>query len=339
MRSQRKELVSAISPGYLAAVGVPLLAGRDLSEFDRDQNAIVISAAAARSLWPEDADPRTAVGRALNVNGGRSNIVGVAGDARASLTAPAPPVVYVQSGDSYSGSLVVRSFLPAEALAGPLRQAIGKLAPAAPISRLQALDRLEVAAVAPQRYQLTLLLLFAGLALFLAALGVYAQVAHSVARRNKELAIRISLGAGVGTIWGTVMRQALGPPVVGLAAGLLAAVFASPLLSSLLFQVNPVNAAVLLAVARGWRLERNGRRLEVESRQDALTNPTVRRSFREDACAELDALARFPIHHQRRFRLRLHRRPRRIQEKTYHTPMSFPITRRRKNRWRQLRQR
>src|SRR5205814_9201214 len=128
--------------GYLAAVGVPLLAGRDLSEFDRDQNAIVISAAAARLLWPEDADPRTAVGRALNVNGGRSNIVGVAGDARSSLTAPAPPVVYVQSGDSYSGSLVVRSFLPAEALAAPLRQAIGKLAPAAPISRLQALDRL-----------------------------------------------------------------------------------------------------------------------------------------------------------------------------------------------------
>jgi ABC-type antimicrobial peptide transport system permease subunit len=144
---------------------------------------------------------------------------------------------------------VVRSFLPAEALAGPLRQAIGKLAPAAAISNVQALDRLEVAAVAPQRYQLTLLLLFAGLALFLAALGVYAQVAHSVASRSRELAIRISLGASAGAIWGEVMRQALVPPAAGLAAGLFAAVLASPLLSSLLFQVNPINAAVLVAVS------------------------------------------------------------------------------------------
>jgi predicted permease len=239
----------AISPGYLAAVGVPLLAGRDLSEFDGDQNGILISAAAARSLWPEDADPGRTVGRALDVNGSRQNIVGVVGDARASLTAPPPPMIYGLAGDAYSGSLVVRSFLPAEALEEPLRQAIGKLAPAAPISRLQALGELEAAIVVPHRYQLTLLLLFAGLALFLTALGVYALVSHTVARRSKELAIRISLGASAGTIWRAVMRHALGPAIAGLAAGLLTAVFAGPLLSSLLFQVNPVNPAVLAAVA------------------------------------------------------------------------------------------
>jgi putative ABC transport system permease protein len=158
-------------------------------------------------------------------------------------------MVYAQAGSSFSGSLVIRSSLPPEALAESLRQAIGKLAPAAPISKLQALDQLEAAAVAPKRYQLTLLLLFAGLALFLAALGVYAQVAHSVASRSKELAIRISLGASVGAIWADVMRPALGAAMIGLAVGLLGAVVASPLLSSLLFQVNPLNAAVLGAVA------------------------------------------------------------------------------------------
>jgi predicted permease len=242
-------LGSAISPGYLAAVGIPLLAGRDLSEFDGDQNAIVISAAAARSLWPEDADPRTAVGRTLDVNGSRQNIVGVAGDTRANLTAMPSPMIYGLADDAYSGSLVVRSFLPTEALEGSLRQAIGKVAPAAPISRLQALDELEAAIAASHRYQLTLLLLFGGFALFLAALGVYALVSHTVARRSRELAIRISLGASAGTIWGAVMRQALVPAAAGLAAGLLAAVFAAPLLSSLLFQVNPLNPAVLAAVA------------------------------------------------------------------------------------------
>jgi predicted permease len=241
---------SAISPGYLGALGVPLLAGRDLRESDRNQNAIVISAAAVRALWPEDADARAAVGRVIADGDTRFNIVGVAADTRTRLTDPAPPVVYVGYWSAippFSGSLVVRSSLPVGSLAGPLRQAIGKLAPAAPISNLQALDQLEANAVAPQRYQLTLLLLFAGLALFLAALGVYALVAHSVARRSKELAIRISLGANVGTIWSAVMRQALSPVIAGLGSGLTAAVLTGPLLRSLLFHVNPANPAVLVA--------------------------------------------------------------------------------------------
>jgi predicted permease len=242
--------VSAISPGYLGALGVPLLAGRDLSETDRDQNAIVISAAAARALWPEDADARATVGRVIADGGGtRLNIVGVAADARTRLTEPAPPVGYRywDTTPPFSGSLVMRSSLPVGSLAWPLRQAIGKLAPAAPISNLQALDQLKANAVAPQRYQLTLLLLFAGLALFLAALGVYALVAHSVARRSKELAIRISLGADAGIIWTAVMRQALIPVIAGLGSGLTSAVLTGPLMRSLLFHVNPTNPVVLVA--------------------------------------------------------------------------------------------
>jgi putative ABC transport system permease protein len=240
----------AISPGYLGALGVPLLAGRDLRESDSNQSAIVISAAAARALWPEDADPRAAVGRVIANGDTRFNIVGVAADARTRLTEPAPPVVYAgywSARPAFSGSLVVRSSLPVNSLAGPLRQAIGKLAPAAPMSNLQALDQLKANAVAPQRYQLTLLLLFAGLALFLVALGVYALVAHSVAHRSKELAIRISLGASAGTIWGAAMRRALIPVIAGLGSGLATAVLAGPLLRSLLFHVSPTNPAVLVA--------------------------------------------------------------------------------------------
>jgi putative ABC transport system permease protein len=247
---QPQMIGSAISPGYLDALGVPLLAGRDLSESDRNQNAIVISAAAVRTLWPEDANIRGAVGRVILDGDTRLNIVGVAADARARLSEPATPIVYVPYWGTippYSGSLVVRSSLPVGALAGPLREAIGKLAPAAPISNLQPLGQLEENAVAPQRYQLTLLLLFAGLALFLAALGVYALVAHSVARRSKELAIRISLGANAGTIWSAVMRQALSPVFAGLGSGLTTALLTGSLLRSLLFHVNPTNPTVLVA--------------------------------------------------------------------------------------------
>jgi putative ABC transport system permease protein len=241
--------VSGISPGYLGALGVTLLEGRDLRESDRNQNAIVISAAAVRALWPEDADARAAVGRVIADSDTRFNIVGVAADARTLLTEPAPPMGYVgywHTIPPYSGSLVVRSSLPVGSLAEPLRQAIGTLAPAAPISNLQALDQLEANAVAPQRYQLTLLLLFAGLALFLAALGVYALVAHSVARRSKELAIRISLGADAGMIWSAVMRQALTPVIAGLGSGLIIALLAGSLLRSLLFHVDPTNPVVLV---------------------------------------------------------------------------------------------
>jgi hypothetical protein len=228
---------------------VTLLEGRDLRESDRNQNAIVISAAAVRALWPEDADARAAVGRVIADSDTRFNIVGVAADARTLLTEPAPPMGYVgywHTIPPYSGSLVVRSSLPVGSLAEPLRQAIGTLAPAAPISNLQALDQLEANAVAPQRYQLTLLLLFAGLALFLAALGVYALVAHSVARRSKELAIRISLGADAGMIWSAVMRQALTPVIAGLGSGLIIALLAGSLLRSLLFHVDPTNPVVLV---------------------------------------------------------------------------------------------
>src|SRR5262245_47597289 len=101
--------------------------------------------------------------------------------------------------------------------------------------------------IARRSEKLTLLLLFAGLALFPAALGVYALVAHSVARRHMELAIRISLGADAGTIWSAVMRQALIPVIAGLVSGLTTAVLTGPLLRSLLFEVNPTNPAVLAA--------------------------------------------------------------------------------------------
>lgn len=244
--------VRFISPGYLAAIGIPMLAGREYSETDRKHAALVISAASARLLWP-DRDPRLAVGQPLITSGTTWNIIGVADDVRASLTKAAPAIVYEDYwGEAgwvpYRVSLVVRTTLPVSALAAPLRAAIWKLAPNAPIPKLRGLNDLTAAAVAPQRYQLTLLLSFAGLALFLAALGVYALVTNSVARRAKELAIRISLGASGGAIWNAVVREALLPVAAGLAAGMVAALFAGKWLAPLLFRTSSANPAVLATV-------------------------------------------------------------------------------------------
>ena len=258
--------VRFVSPGYFETVGIPLLAGRGLAESDRPAGwppkdraaeaampgAVVLSRAAAQLLWP-GVDPRDLVGRKIVHNDQMTaTVVGVAADALdGALTGAPPAVLYMPywKYPPYSPSLVLRTTLPPSALEGPLDAAVWRLAPDAPIPSLEPLTAIRAAAVAPQRYQLTLLLLFAAVALLLAATGVYALVAHSVTQRRKELAIRMALGARRGDLWSLVLRHALGPVVWGVAAGLVVALAARRMLASLLFDVSPANPAVLAAVA------------------------------------------------------------------------------------------
>jgi putative ABC transport system permease protein len=256
--------VRFVSPGYFAAIGIPVLAGRDLAERDRPAGwppkseaeqknmpgAVVISRTTARVLWPGD-DPQDIVGRTMIVNDEKPTVVGIAADALdGSLTSAAPSVVYEpywQSPPS-SVSLVVRSTLPPASLTAPLRAAIWQLIPNAPIPQLRSLADFKSTVVAPQRYQLTVLLLFAGVTLLLAAMGVYALVAHTVARRRRELALRIAIGASAGNLWSLVLRQALTPVACGVAAGVAAALASGRALASLLFEIQPTDPAVLATV-------------------------------------------------------------------------------------------
>jgi putative ABC transport system permease protein len=254
--------VRFVSPGYFAAMGVPLLAGRDLDERDRPSGppptsaatqpdgVVVLSQATARMLWP-GVRPDDLLGRALDFENHTVHVIGVAADTRATLSAPAPTIAYAPYWEEtpYRISLVVRSATSAAILAAPLRAAIWRVAPLAPIPALRPLDELETEAVAPERYQLTLLLLFASLALLLAAMGVHALVAHSVARRRKELALRITLGASAGNLWRLILGQALTPVAMGVVAGLVVALATGRLLAALLFQVSPTTPLVLAPAA------------------------------------------------------------------------------------------
>lgn len=248
---------------YFAAMQIPLIAGRNFRESDRpagwpprsrDDEArmhqvVIISAATARRIWP-DRDPRTLVGQEIAFNGLVPTIIGVAADALdGALTSAAPAVVYQPywNWDPPAVSLVLRTALPLDAVAGPLRAAIWKLAPNAPIQEIQPLGALRASATAPQRYQFTLLMIFAGLALLLAAIGVYALVANSLAQRKKELAIRIALGAPARAIRGLIASQALGPIGLGALAGLTAVSIGGRLLRSLLYGVSANDPATLVA--------------------------------------------------------------------------------------------
>lgn len=254
--------VRFVSGGYFAAIGIPLLAGRDFAERDRPSGpppasradeppgVLILSAATAHLLFP-GMPLRDVIGRELRLQGQPVHVLGVAADARASLSAPAPAVVYTPywTQTPYRVSLVVRGATSLAAIAGPMRDAIWRVAPLAPIPKLRALTDLEATAVAPQRYQFTLLLVFASIALLLAAMGVYALVAHSVARRRKELALRLTLGARASDLWRLILGQALTPVACGVAAGVLGALAGGRLLEAMLFEVRPSSPIVLVPVA------------------------------------------------------------------------------------------
>ncbi|MGH9484519.1 MAG: FtsX-like permease family protein, partial [Terriglobales bacterium] len=249
--------VRFISPGYFAAAGIPLLRGRDLTQADSNPKLkvqpVILSRAAAIALWPEVArDPETVVGRAITFNGRPAQILGLVGDVRTSFKTQPPSVIYGPIVGGYPlghVELVVRTTLPQVAIDTALRRAIASVTPLAPVPKLRSLAALASAAVAPQRYQFSLLLLFAMVALVLAAIGVYALVSHSVARRSKELAIRITMGAGDRDIWSLVVRQALAPVIVGVVVGLVVAAVAGRLLRAFLFNVSPASPPVLAGVA------------------------------------------------------------------------------------------
>ncbi len=250
---------------YFSTMRIPLIAGRDFRESDRPaawppksqadeqrmHQAVIVSEATARLIWP-GLDPRTLVGQPIMVNGLTPTIVGVAADALdGSLTSAAPAVVYQPywNWDPWAFSLVLRTALPLSAVTAPLRQAVWKLAPNAAIPEIGPLGSLRAAATAPQRYQFTLLMTFAALALLLAAIGVYALVAHSVAQRKKELAIRLALGAPAGAIRGLIAGQALAPVGLGALAGLAAALAGGRLVQSLLYGIGAHDPASLGAAA------------------------------------------------------------------------------------------
>jgi putative ABC transport system permease protein len=244
--------VSIVTPGYFATMGIPLIKGRMFSDRDRDgaPAVTIVSQSLARQQFP-GVDP---VGQRIFVQWGRETpyeIVGVVGDVKhAGLDKESDPNVYFPDSQEPNGggTLVIRSGVDPLKLAPSVEQVIHGYDKDQAIADIQPLDALLSKSVARPRFQSVLLASFAGLALLLAAIGIYGVMSYSVAQRAHEIGIRVALGARRDQVLRLVVGQGLWLALIGTIAGLAGALVLTRYLRSLLFDVSPTDPWTFIAV-------------------------------------------------------------------------------------------
>jgi predicted permease len=244
--------VRIVSDGYLRAMGIPLIAGRDISERDTPstERVIVINQTMARNLFPGG----KAIGQVIRVDWDR-RVVGIVGDVRhLALEQGAGNEMYIpirQTGDFASVDLVLRTTLPPAELASAVRAALKSIAPNLPRNDFRTLQQLVDKSVSPRRFVVMLLGGFALFALILASLGIYGVISYSVNQRTQEIGIRMALGATAGDLQARIILQTLTLAAIGMLVGGAASWALARTLSGLLFGVtagDPVTFLAMLAV-------------------------------------------------------------------------------------------
>lgn len=236
---------------YFQTVGLPLLEGRLYEDAEVEDRVVVISATAARQLFPG----RNPIGAKLRhlIANQAERVIGVVGDVRSEgLDHPPSITVYRPLARSLFGSrapelyALVRSRGTADMVRDDIRRAVAKVDPMLAVPSMGTLDRIPRPEVQRRELQAALTSGFGGIALFVAVAGIYGVVAFSLALRRKELAIRMALGAEQRHVRGLVWREALTPVLWGILPGLLGAVGVSQLLRGMLYGVSPLDAKVLI---------------------------------------------------------------------------------------------
>jgi macrolide transport system ATP-binding/permease protein len=258
-----------VGPGYLATMGIPVVSGREFTRADNETAPLVavVNEAMAAQYW-RGQDP---VGRRLQVNGRWMLVVGVAKMSKYSSLRETPkPFFYVPMRQSALGlGLEVRTPSGPETMAKVLAREVHKLdanvAPSEVIAMQEQVDR----TMAVQRVAVTMLGVFGGLALFLAAIGLYGVMSYTVSQSTRELGLRMALGAGAPHLLRLVMSQGMALTAGGLALGVLASLGLTRLIVGMLYKVSPHDplafgvAFVVMTMAAGaacflpaWRATR-----------------------------------------------------------------------------------
>ncbi len=244
-----------VGADYFRVLRIPLRSGRGFDGRDRAdaRPVVVLNETAARRLWPRG----DAVGRRIQIgtmglNGDtHAEVIGVVGDVRYRRLDAAPdPMVYM--ADTQLGLAATTVFLRATgdplALVPAVRGAVASVDPEVPVYRVRTLEEQLGFALSKARFGSLLLLAFAGLALLLAALGVYGVLAQSVAARRREIGLRMALGAPAAQVQRLVLRQGMTVALAGALAGTALALGLGGVLRGLLFEVSPRDPVTFVAV-------------------------------------------------------------------------------------------
>jgi predicted permease len=237
--------IQVVSPEYFETMGIPLVVGRDFDGSDRPGSRLVavVDEAIARRFWPRSSP----VGKLIAVDADESGrpiwreVIGVAGAVKAyGLEADSRILVYASFPQEHESTvyLAVRGHTSAAGLVPAIRREIWRIDRNQPIGDVRILEDLLATSLGPRRFHVLLLGIFAATALGLAALGVYGVLAQSVVQRTREIGVRMAVGASQRDVLHLVFQQGLALVLGGLASGLLAALLATRLLSSLLYEIS-----------------------------------------------------------------------------------------------------
>ena len=262
MSEQPEVDVRVVSPGYLRAMHIPILRGRDITDSDVAGRpaAVLISDSLARRFWPNE-DP---IGRHITLTFYANvvrEIVGIVGDTKqdsldetrpsgviyhalAQLTAPP-----TEPWRSFPMSFAVRTSSDPMNSVTAVTGAIHQAAPDLPVVDVMSMNEILAQSVSPQRFNMLLLACFAGLALVLAAVGIYSVLSYTVRRRVREIGIRMALGASNQDVVRMILADGLKPILIGVVLGLAAALALSRVVSSLIYGVRATDPLTFAAVA------------------------------------------------------------------------------------------
>ena len=251
-RDQPTVEVRKITQGYLPAMSIPVLRGRDVSATDNE--VLLVSRAAARLLWGDEDPIGRRVYLPLQSRTALKTVIGIVGDVKqGDLAGTSAPSVYEFSsalGDSWGSlSLALRTVVPPASLGEQAAGVIRSVDPEQPVEDVRPMQDLLDETLRPQRFNAMLLGLFAAVALTLASVGIYSVLTYIVSGRSREIGIRTALGARTSHVVRLIVREGMLPALIGIAIGSLAALASAAVLNSLVFGVSASDPVTLAAVA------------------------------------------------------------------------------------------
>jgi putative ABC transport system permease protein len=254
--------VAIISSGYVSAMRIPVLRGRDFTDSDVAGRpaAILISQSMAKQFWPNE----NPIGKHVTLSffpGVAREVVGVVGDVKSDgldqtrtasgLYMPLGQVSAVanETWRSFSMTIVVRTASNPTSLVSAVTSAVRETDRDVPVIDVRTMDELVASSLSQQRFSLLLLGAFALLAVLLAAVGIYSVLSYSVRRRVQEIGIRLALGARLSDVLRMIVIEGMKPTLLGVTIGIVGALALARVMSSLIYGVKPTDPITFLAVA------------------------------------------------------------------------------------------